>query len=383
MLKRVPLGWAQLTYEKRRLIAAIAGIAFAAVLMTVQLGFRDSLFEASSIVQDRLQSDLVLISKQYDYLVFSNHFPRQRLYQALAFDGVKSVAPVYMGIAQWKNPLDLKERSILMLGIDPASQTSALRDLKDRRRLLFPDVVMFDRGSRTEFGPIASSVLEKGSVVSELNGRKIQVIDLFQMGVSFGINGSVVTGDLNFLRLMPAHPQDLIEIGLIFVKPGTDVGHLQKQLATFLPGDVRVLTKAQFSQEERDYWAFHTGIGYIFTLGLFIGFVVGGVIVYQILYTDVTDHLPEYATLKAMGYGDRYLSGLVLQEALILSVIGFIPGLLIAKGLYIITEKATLLPMLLTARKAGFVFLLTLGMCCGSALLAIRKLRQADPAEIF
>src|SRR5688572_27183377 len=198
MFNRVPLGWAQLTHQKSRLLAAVAGIAFAAVLMMVQLGFRDALFTASSIVQDRLQSDLVVISKQYDYLAFSNRFPLRRITQALAAEGVEAVAPVYLGIAQWKNPEDLRERSILLLGIDPTSNVTALPDLENPKRLLFPDVVMFDEGSRSEFGPIASLVREKGSVVSELNGRRVEVVDLFQLGVSFGVNGTVVTSDLNF-----------------------------------------------------------------------------------------------------------------------------------------------------------------------------------------
>jgi putative ABC transport system permease protein len=351
--------------------------------MLVQLGFRDALFTASSIVQDRLQSDLVIISKQYDYLVFSSRFPQERLYQALAYDGVKSVAPIYLGIAQWKNPEDNKERSILLLGVNPVSQLPALPDLENPKRLLFPYAVMFDQGSRSEFGPIADAVREKGSIEAELNGKKVQVVGLFQMGVSFGVNGTVVTSDLNFLRVMPGHPQDSIEIGLIQLIPGANPSEVRDRMNEHLPADVRVLTKAEFRQEEREYWAWHTGIGYIFTLGVFIGLIVGAVIVYQILYTDVTDHLPEYATLKAMGYGNRYLSGLVLREAFILSLIGYVPAYLIAKVLYFVTQKATLLPMFLTPDKAVLVFLLTVFMCCGSAMVAIRKLRQADPAEIF
>ena len=55
--------------------------------------------------------------------------------------------------------------------------------------------------------------------------------------------------------------------------------------------------------------------------------LVGLVIVYQVLSTDVADHLREYATFKAMGYPHRFFLGIVFEEALILGVIGFVPGL--------------------------------------------------------
>ncbi len=383
MFHRVPLAWLQLTHERLRLLAAVAGITFAVVLMLVQLGFREALFTTSSLVQDRLQADLVLTSKQYDYLVFSRYFTRRRLYQTLAFDGVESVWPVYLGFAQWKNPEDLRERSILVIGYDPAASALAVPGIENPRRLVLPDVALFDSASRSEFGPVNRLLHDNGVVATEVNGRRIEIIGLFQLGPSFGVNGTLITSDLNFLRLFPGHPQGLIELGLIRLKPGADAGRVREQLEKSLPPDVRVLTQEAFGRQERDYWAWHTGIGFIFTLGMLMGFVVGAVIVYQILYTDVTDHLAEYATLKAVGHGNRYIYSVVLQEALILSVFGFLPGVVIAKLLYVITHWATLLPMFMTTGRISSVFLLTVLMCCGSGMLAMRKVQQADPAEIF
>jgi putative ABC transport system permease protein len=383
MFNRVPLAWRQLTNEKLRLLAAVSGIAFAVVLMLVQLGFLDSLIVASSLLQDRLQADLVLTSKQYDYLVSSGYFPRRRVYQALGFDGVESAWPMYLGSAQWKNPENLQERNILAIGYDPASSALALPGLENPRRLLFPDVVLFDALSRPEFGPAARMLRDNRAVTTEVNGRRIKVIGLFQMGVSFGVNGTLITSDLNFLRLFPGNSPALVKLGVIRLKPGADVNRVREQLEKGLPPDVRVLTRDSFSRQEREYWAVHTGIGFIFTLGMFMGFVVGGVIVYQILYTDVTDHLAEYATLKAVGYGNRYFFSVVLQESLILSFFGFLPGLGIAKLLYVITQRATLLPMFMRSGQIVFVFLMTVLMCSGSGMLAMRKVQQAQPAEIF
>ncbi|HEY9736672.1 MAG TPA: FtsX-like permease family protein, partial [Trichocoleus sp.] len=109
----------------------------------------------------------------------------------------------------------------------------------------------------------------------------------------------------------------------------------------------------------------------------------GVVIVYQILYSDVTDHLPEFATLKAMGYSDRYLLTVLLQESLILALIGFVPSLLLATGLYQLVYAATLLPIGMKLDRAITVLVLTVVMCAGSGAIAMRKLYSADPADIF
>ncbi|MGL4882664.1 MAG: FtsX-like permease family protein, partial [Waterburya sp.] len=144
-----------------------------------------------------------------------------------------------------------------------------------------------------------------------------------------------------------------------------------------------VFSKEQFIQEEIKYWQESTAIGFIFTLGAGIGFVVGTVIVYQILYTDVANHLSEYATLKAMGYKDGYFIVLVFQEAVILAILGFLPGYAIATSLYALAAGATNLPLFMTANRAIVVLILTVIMCCISGTIAVKKLSAADPADIF
>jgi putative ABC transport system permease protein len=150
-----------------------------------------------------------------------------------------------------------------------------------------------------------------------------------------------------------------------------------------LPNDVRVLTKAEFINFEKQYWSENTSIGFIFTMGTAIGFVVGVVIVYQILSGDVAEHTAEYATLKAMGYQDSYLLTVVFQEALILAFLGFLPGSAIAVSLYALTRNATNLPLFMTMSRAITVLILTIMMCLISGGIATRKLRAADPADIF
>jgi putative ABC transport system permease protein len=170
---------------------------------------------------------------------------------------------------------------------------------------------------------------------------------------------------------------------LIQLKPGADVQRVKAELDRVLPDDVKVLTTEEWALIEQTYWANGTGIGFIFTLGVLMGFIVGIIIVYQILYSDVTDHLAEYATLKAMGYTDNYLLMMLGQEALILACFGFLPSLILATGLYQLTYAATLLPIAMKVERAVTVFVLTIIMCGVSGTVAMRKLRSADPADIF
>lgn len=246
-----------------------------------------------------------------------------------------------------------------------------------------PDRVLFDRLSRAEFGPIASAFDAGETVETEINDRDIKVVGTYELGTSFGIDGSIITSDLNFRRIFPDRAASRIELGLINLKDGADLMASRDQIVAAIPGDVRVLTRDEFIQHEVDYWSDSTPIGYVFGLGVAMGLAVGVIVVYQILFSDVQDHLREYATLKAMGYSNLFLSRVVLNEAYLLAVIGFVPGILLSLAVYSQAREATNLPVEMTVERAVTVLVLTIAMCAGSALLALRKLKSADPAEVF
>jgi putative ABC transport system permease protein len=245
------------------------------------------------------------------------------------------------------------------------------------------DYVLYDRASRPEFGSVVDRFESGQTVMTELGERRVQVAGLFELGTSFGIDGSVITSDLNFLRLFPNRSPGAIDLGLVSLKPGVDPTAVRNAVAAGIPGDVEVLTKAGFIAREQGYWEANTPIGFVFLFGVIMGLVVGGVIVYQILFADVSEHLREYATLKALGYRNSYLVSVVLRESVILAVLGYVPGLLVTLGLYRIAERATGLPLDLTTERAVFVLALTLAMCCVSGAIALRKVQSADPAEVF
>ncbi|EGJ31804.1 MULTISPECIES: ABC transporter permease DevC [Moorena] len=381
---KIPLAWLQLTHEKMRLLVALAGIAFADILMFMQMGFRDALFASNVTLHNSLQGDIFLISPQSQSILALKSFPSRRLYQSIAFDGVKSIRGIYMDYGLWKNPQTRETRNVLVIGFNPTDNVFNLSGVTSNLDTIkMPDVVLFDDSSRPEYGPIAEEFNQGKEITTEVKERRIRVGGLFTLGASFAADGNVITSDLNFLRLFPDRHKGLIDIGLIKLEPGLDVEIVVENMRRELSKDVRVLSKEEFVNWEKAYWQSSTSIGFIFTLGSAMGFIVGTVIVYQILYTDVADHLPEYATLKAMGYKTRYLLIVVFQEALILAILGYFPGYGLALGLYSLTKNATSLPIAMSLARAVTVLILTIIMCCISGAIAIGKLQAADPADIF
>ncbi|PIG92425.1 ABC transporter permease DevC [Gloeocapsopsis sp. IPPAS B-1203] len=387
MIRKIPLAWLQLTREKTRLIVALAGIAFANILMFMQLGFREALFDGNVQFHQSLNGEIVVINPQSDALLSLKTFSQRRLYQVLALEEVESVHPIYIGFTSWRNPQTRKLRSIQVIGFDPDASIVNLPGVQQNLdKIKQPDVFLFDQGSRQEFGTIAADFLQGKAIATEVGGRTIKIGGLFQLGTSFGADGNLMTSDLNFFRLFNQDGRNfgLIDIGLVKLKPGasTEVV-LEKLRSSITQKDIRLLSKQEFIDFEKSYWASSTAIGFIFTLGTIMAFVVGTVIVYQILYSEIADHLPEYATLKAIGYTQIYLLIVIFQQALILAILGYMPGFAFATFQYSIVQKETLLPITMTIGRALLVLLLTVLMCCISGAIAIRKLSAADPADIF
>ena len=383
----IPIAWLQLWSEKLRLLVALFGVAFAVILIFVQLGFQEAMFGSSVRWHESLVYDIAMISPKMDFIVQPEAFPRRRMIQALGVPGVASVSPLYMGQGRWRNPKAPEEtRSIYVVGFDPSDEVFTASGIQRYADLVrTPDVVVYDAFSRPEFGPIPALFEASGGegFETEIANRRVRVAGIFELGTSFGIDANVVTSDLNFQRIFPHVSASQVNIGLIRLEPGADPESVRDRIIAAVPRDVLVLTREGFIRRERLYWQRSTPIGYVLGLGVAIGLSVGGIIVYQILFADVSDHLQEYATLKAMGYTNGFLSGVVLQEAVILAVLGFIPGIAITQIVYQTAGEATRLPLEMTVPRAAAVFGLTVLMCCVSAALAVRKVRSADPAEIF
>lgn len=388
MLNRIPTAWLQLRYQKVRLIVALAGVIFAVLIVFMQLGIRNALFDSATLFHESLKGDCFLISPRSTALISMESFSQRRLLQTLAFPEVDFVDPIYLGFAQWRNPQHRSYwRSIFVIGFDLEHSILDLSEVEENLdSLKTPDVVLFDRDSMSQFGPIASEFQQQGSVTTEIgfsgNTRKVEVAGLFKLGTSFSADGNLITSDLNFFRIFN-RDQSAIDVGLIKLKPGTNIEQFTQSLKQYLPSDVEVLSKSEFIALEKEYWQSSTSIGFIFSLGVFLGIIVGIVVVYQILYTNISEHLPEYATLKAIGYRHKYLLSIVLQQAIFIAILGYIPGFISSILLYEFVKQGTGLPISMSVGRATFVLLSTIIMCFVSGLSAVFKLSAADPADVF
>ncbi|MBE9050277.1 FtsX-like permease family protein [Nostocales cyanobacterium LEGE 11386] len=390
MILTIPLAWLQLVRQRVRFLVALAGIAFVSVLMFMQIGFQDALYASATQLHNNLQGDLFLISIQYQSLTSNQSFPRQRLFQTLGFKEVESVRPLYVQFAKLKNQDTGIKYPIYVLGFDPVESIFRLPNIQENLHLLqLPNKVLFDSASRKEFGPIAQNFSQGNNVELEifsytaLVGYKVKIGGLFSLGPSFGVDGNLIVSTSTFLRIFQDRSVQNIDIGLIKLKPGANPQKVLQDLLAKLPKDVTVMTQQDFITLEKNYWTLRTPIGFVFDLMVIMGFVVGIIVVYQILYSNISTHLAEYATLKAMGFKNKYLLSVVFQQALILASLGYIPGFVISIGLYNVAKNATRLPIFMNLQRATIVLIFAVSMCLISGFLSTNKLRKVDPADIF
>ncbi|MCP6757210.1 MAG: ABC transporter permease DevC [Fischerella sp. CENA71] len=381
-----PLAWFNLTHERHRLITSIAGVSFAVLLMFMFKGFENALYDSQVQLLKLLNGDIIIVNRLKYNMFVPEQFARRRLYQAQAFDGVVAAYPLYITNADWKNPVTKTLRQLRVIAFNPQEPVLPLPGIEQNLEALkMPWTALIDDKSRSEVGSTQVGIF------TELSEQQIRLVGTFSMGTDFAsANGNIVMSDQNFLRyfanLAPekdSRTLNTVDIGLLKIAPNADVNALVKVLRRQLPQDVSVWTKAEFVQKERDYWQKNTSIGFVFALLTSMSFLVGVILVYQILYTDVAEHGSEYATMKAIGYNNFYLLSILLQESVILVFFGFMPGFAISLGLYSLTANSTGLLMQMTIGRAMNILVATFVMCLISGVIAIRKVQSTDPAEVF
>ncbi|MCZ8374108.1 MAG: ABC transporter permease DevC [Beijerinckiaceae bacterium] len=384
LLGRLPIGWLQLSHSKGRLAAAIAGVAFANILILMQLGFLGALVGSIAVPYTQFEADLILSSSDMNTLADGSPLPRQRMYQALAVEGVRSATPVYLAKLDWKRP-DGSVRTLDLFGIDPATTTFRNPRIAARLpELALSDVALIDSRTRNVPSEMFSAIGKGEPYRFEAKGRTISVVDTFVMGGGFSADGYLVVSDQTFLKLFPQRAPGAPNFIFVTLEPGAAAQKVLATLRALLPADdSKVRSVAEAVAADQRFQTTQRPIGIIFGFGIVIGVLVGIIIVYQVLSTDVADHLREYATFKAIGYPQRFFLGIVFEEALILALLGFVPGLLIALGLYTLVASTTGLALAMTAERALAVLGGTLVMCTLSGAIATRKLARANPADLF
>ncbi len=389
-LQRVPLAWLNLMHDKRRFAVSVTGIAFAVLLMFVELGFWNAMLDAAVEMLRQCKGDLVIVSKSMYTLAIYETFSTQRLVQAGAVPGVKAAFPLYFerNNSLWRDTENRaydkpRTHPIRVIAFDPIYDAFKTPEIQAQQHLLRrQNAVLMDRRSKEDYGS------HDAPMERELSQKRVEVVGNFTMGVDFTTDGNLIMSAETFARffpdpLAPCATLHLAHLGLVQLVEGANVEAVKDALRAALPNDVQVLSMEEFIQEERSFWQNATPVGFIFTFGLVIGVIVGMVICSQVLQADVAAHLKEYATLKAMGYTGTYLTWVVLQEALWLGLLGFLPAFISCVFLYGQLAELTELPLYLTVTRVTIIFVLTCFMCMVAGILAVRKVHQSDPAEVF
>lgn len=384
ILGRLPIGWLQLAHNRTRLAAAVAGVSFANILVLMQLGFLGALIGSIRLPYDRLNADILITASDMNTLADGSPLPRQRMFEALAIKGVAQATPLYYGRIDWKQS-DGTVRTLDAFGVDPSGRPFRNREIEARLvDVANSDMALIDARTRNAPAGLLETITAGQPYTFEVKGRTLTVVGTFAIGGGFSADGHMVVSDQTFLKLFPQRISGAPNLILIRLEPSADHQRVLAELRLVLPeSDSAVRTIDETVARDQRFQTTQKPVGLIFGFGVLIGILVGVIIVYQVLSTDVADHIKEYATFKAIGYPRRFFLSIVFEEAAVLAVFGFIPGIVIATGLYLAIAQATGLPMVMTLGRAGFVLFGTIAMCALSGALATRKLARANPADLF
>lgn len=387
MASRNPsVSWLNLTHKPGRLMLLLSGIVFAVILMFMFSGFKHALYDSQLEILHHLKGDVFIVSQRRPSFATPNFIPRHILYQAQSYRGVKTASALYLGEAFWKNPDTRLVRLARVLAFNLNQPLFDFPELQQNiSALQVPNTVWVDRLARPELGRTSPGT------VTELADRAVYVVGNFTLGNDFAsLNGNLLMSEDNFQQYFSGRdPKEgnrslnEVDIAVVEVEPQFQPQAVATTLRQNLPKSVNVMTREEIMQWERTVWEESSNIGFVFGILTTMGFVIGVILCYQIIYADVTDHLREYATLKAMGYQNRFLYAVVFQESLLLAVMAFIPGLLLSAGLYSLAKGATGLMFQMTFDRSTQLFIMTVLMCFISGLVSLVKLHQSDPADIF
>jgi putative ABC transport system permease protein len=380
---RLPIGWLQLTHSRTRFAAALAGVAFANVLVFVQLGIMNSMATATMIPYGFFQADIMISASDANSMTEGGNVARQWMFQAMEDPEVMDGAGIFIANVSWQRTD--KTLGLSTYGVDPTQPSFLSPEMAARTGTLqLPNSGILDRFSRGLPREEAAAIRPQSPLSFEVSGTTLTLYDTFAGGGGFGGDGYMMVSDQTFLTLFPARSSGAPDHILLKVAPGANPDAVATRLQKLISDkSLRIRSYATAAAEDLRYQQTKRPTGIIFGFGVIIGILVGIVIVYQVLSTDVADHLGEYATFKAMGYSQRFFLSIVLEEALILGILGFIPGFAVGSLLLAGMARATTLPLTMTASMAVMVFVGTVIACSLSGALATRRLAAADPADLF
>lgn len=384
MRGRTALGWIQLVHQPGRFAMALAGVAVAVMLVFMQLGFMNMVFDTTVMVHRLLNADLVLVSPVVRDVAAAGTIPRRRLIQALGVDGVADGEALYSMTREWVKP-DGERGTLLLLGVRPDFDAFTDPAITRAQPLLAqPGTILLDAGARGDYRAVLAGLEAGRDWTTEMGGRRVTVVGQFRLGSSFGNEGLLIASDDTFQALATNRDPGAPNIGLLRLSPGADPQVVKARIAAVLdPADTRVMTREEFVQRTRGYMARNSPIVIVFSFGLVVGLIVGAMVVAQILTADVQEHMAEYATFRAMGFSSGRILSIVYEQSAILAAIGFPAGLVLALVLYQVIRIAVSMPIAMPVERVVYVLFATFAMCALAGTLATRRARRVDPAEVF
>lgn len=385
LLGRLPVGFLQLTHNRARFAAALAGVAFANVLVFAQLGLAGAMYESVATPYRLFQPNLLLMSPHDgETLTDTATMPRQRLFHALVHPDITAGTPVFLGSTPWLSG-QTSSSAIQFVGLDTRATAFVAPHLASPLvSLSLEDTALVDLRTRFVDMRTFANARPDAPLTFEIGNRQLSAVGATSIGGGFGGDGVFIVSDQTFFRLFPRRSSATPSHILLQLRPGADAARVAAELTQLLPpGTVRIRPLPTAMTDEQKYQMTKRPTGLIFAFGVGIGLIVGIVIAYQVLSSDVADHIREYATFKAMGYRNAFFVGIIMEEAIILAAIGFWPGLLLSQLFYASLAHLTNIPIFMTTERAVAVFFGTIAACGISGMLAMRKLAGADPADLF
>jgi len=390
------LALSTLLHRPGRTIVSVVGTAFAVVLVFMQMGFLGAVRNTATLLYDKLDFDVLIKSSEYIDLSRPGTVDRNLLPKAKGVPGVRDVLPVWLGTAMWRNPTRGEPKSgtlwqITVLGVEPGLLDRTFRppgrggifatpeeQAEKQAALSQLDYVLLDELSRPDFG--GKNLVDDTEV--DLNSRRVRLGGYFRAGTGFSYTGLLLTNEQTFRDYLGSS-ESKATFGLVTLEPGTDPASAVDALNEMFDGDAKAIARDDLALQEQTYWVNRTAVGQFFNFGVLLALTVGAIFIYQMMVADIKKHLPEYATLKAMGYRFGFLFSTVVWQALLLALAGFALGLAISLPLYDVAKSSAGLPIGMTLERIGYVLLLTVAMCVLSGVLAVRKAQEADPADLF
>ncbi len=385
---RLPLALKQLTDAPVKTAAAAAGICFSTVLVFFQLGLLNAIYQSQSRPYSLLDGEIVLVSDRFSRLSQSPEIALSDVMRAQGVEGVAHVSPlsIQLGIL-----LILPQgftTNAQIYSIDPSNSALSIEKTKlNISSLTLYERASIDNMSRPSYVSNVQKKLRSNSDYrTNLGDKRLIINSISSIGSTFAADLSLVMSQDNLMHYFPGRSYSKTNLGIVKLKPGYSI---QKVLDTLnsklypVGYNIMAMSIPEISDKEMKFWRENTSLTFIFGIGVIVGFVVSGIILYQILYSDVISHLPEYATLLALGYPNIYVIKVVFVQAFLLTAISFPFSFAISLGLYGLMASATNLVIYMTLERCISVLFLSLLTSSFSCYLATNQLRKVDPSSLY